>query len=157
MNASLISVRPRFTSLILDGSKTVELRRRAPNVAPGHSFFVYECAPTMAIVGVVRVKAVERARLGPLWRRVRVASQVSRREYLEYFAGLDCGVAIHLEAAWRFDIPLTLKAVRSTSPLFHPPRTWISFGALPLPLQSELRHRLAANGGAARAEARFGR
>lgn len=47
----LPSIPPRFTDSILDGTKTIELRRTRPRVAPGDPVLIYACSPVKAIVG----------------------------------------------------------------------------------------------------------
>jgi predicted transcriptional regulator len=139
MNASLISIRPRFVDAIFSGEKWVELRRRRFQAEPGQLLFVYETSPVMAIRGIVRVRSVETGSVTDLWPRVAAGACVTRTEYQSYFSGSQCASAIHVTEPQAFAAPLTLSAIRATSPLFHPPRTWTAFAALPLPLQVCLR------------------
>jgi hypothetical protein len=51
----LVSIRPNFASKILDGDKTVELRRKFPEVgAMGMTALIYSSSPVSAIVGYAR-------------------------------------------------------------------------------------------------------
>lgn len=139
MNASLISIRPRFVEAIFAGDKWIELRRRRLHAEEGHVLFVYETSPVMAVRGIVQVARVESASVSALWRRVRTGAHVSFGEYLDYFRDQHVASAIWLTELQAFDRALTLSDIRRHSPLFHPPRTWTSFSALPLPLQVQLR------------------
>lgn len=138
MNASLLSVQPQHARNIFSGVKTVELRRRAPRVSPGHVFFIYETAPTMAVRGFALVDAVSIAPLDALWRATSDASCVSHEEFSAYFNDLDHGVAITLSATQEFDRPISLSEARALAPAFHPPQSWMSFAALPRLLQLAL-------------------
>ena len=96
MNASLISVRPRFVDAIFRGEKAVELRRRKLNAPAHHVLFVYETAPVMAVRGFVRVLSVESGSVRGLWRRVGPLTAVTWSEYRAYFDGRSGAVAIHI-------------------------------------------------------------
>jgi predicted transcriptional regulator len=139
MNSWLISIRPRFSRLIFVGEKLVELRRKRLHATPGDILFVYETSPTMSVCGFVRVKQVETCSVNSLWRLVGGKTAVTRSEYRKYFEGKGRATAIHVSAPKLFDSPLTLPMIRKESPLFHPPRTWMNFDGLPLPLQVQLR------------------
>jgi predicted transcriptional regulator len=137
--ASLISIRPRFVDAMFRGEKWIELRRRQLHVSAGHLLFVYETAPVMAIRGIVEVTRVVNQPLADLWALVAPGACVTRSEYETYFAGQSRASAIYLASPRAFGSALTLSTIRAASPLFHPPRTWTSFAALPLPLQVQLR------------------
>lgn len=138
MNASLLSVQPQHARNIFTGAKTVELRRRAPRVGPGHVFFIYESAPTMAVRGFAYVEAVAKEPLDALWAVVGEAACVSFEEFSTYFADRADGVAITLSATHEFEAPISLREARALAPCFHPPQSWTSFGALPSDLQAAL-------------------
>lgn len=142
MNASLISIRPKYAERIFLGTKTVELRRRAPRVGPGHIFFVYESAPVMAIRGCATVTKIEARRVGALWRAIRPLADVTREEFDTYFHSCEMGVAIHLTRVTEFDAGIPLSELREMAPFFHPPQSWVALGAMPLPLQKKLRDEL---------------
>ena len=146
MNASLLSVQPQHAQNIFAGAKTVELRRRVPRVKPGHVFFIYESAPTMAVRGFAYVDAVAKEPLDALWAGVNKAACVSFEEFSAYFADRADGVAIRLSATCEFEAPISLREARALAPWFHPPQSWTSFAALPPNLQAALARafRLAA-------------
>ncbi|WP_237302536.1 ASCH domain-containing protein [Streptomyces sp. S063] len=47
--ALLLSLHPRFATAILNGEKTVELRRQRVAVPPGTPVIIYATSPTMAL------------------------------------------------------------------------------------------------------------
>lgn len=118
----MLSIRPRFVDSILAGVKQVELRRRLPHVAANDYVVVYATVPTAAVVGYFTVNRVERLPLGPLWRKVRDISGVTRAEFLEYFAGLTEGAGIFVGDVVPFSRPLPLEELRALWPGFHPPQ-----------------------------------
>jgi predicted transcriptional regulator len=103
----LLSIRPRFVELILDGRKTVELRR-APIVRDISHVVMYATRPVKKVVGWFEVADVERASPQLLWRRHGTTSGLSRREFFAYFEGADQGTAIQIGRVVAFDVPLGL-------------------------------------------------
>src|SRR5690348_16037028 len=56
--ALFISVKPRYANAILEGTKTVELRRTRPNLPDGSLVILYSSTPTRAVVGWAQLTAV---------------------------------------------------------------------------------------------------
>jgi predicted transcriptional regulator len=94
----VLSVRPRHAANIIAGNKTVELRRRRPTcVRQGSLVLIYSCQPDQAIIGVARVRDVQRMLVKRLWTRVREHACVSKAEFDGYFANVAEGYAFFLE------------------------------------------------------------
>jgi predicted transcriptional regulator len=94
----LVSVQPRFASKILEGAKTVELRRRFPESnAVGALALIYSSNPVRAVVGYARIREVLRLPVARIWREHGPATCVSKREFDEYFRSLKFGYAIFLD------------------------------------------------------------
>jgi hypothetical protein len=53
----LISLKPKHAAHIFEGEKTVELRKRRPNIKPGTRIWIYATSPTAAIKGVRKSNA----------------------------------------------------------------------------------------------------
>jgi predicted transcriptional regulator len=94
----LVSIRPFYASKILDGHKTVELRRKFPEVsAIGATALIYSSSPVSAIVGCARIKHVLKLPVSRIWREHGAAACISKDEFYAYFAGLRYGFAIFFE------------------------------------------------------------
>lgn len=120
----LLSIQPRFADAILAGTKTVELRRQVPRVAPGDEVLVYSTIPTGAVIGLFTVEEVVKMPLRELWRRSGPVAGVSRGEFNAYFSGLETGVGIHIQRVRRFESPVSLITLRNLWPGFHPPQSF---------------------------------
>lgn len=118
--ALLLSVQAEYAEKILDGTKTVELRRRRPRVSAGDYLILYVPAPVKSIVGVVTVERVVEGRLSTLWRKVRVACSLTHAEFQRYLHGLVVGYAILVKNPGRLSSPLPLKLLRQVQPRFTP-------------------------------------
>ena len=98
-----VSIRPVHADKIIEGRKTVELRRRfAKHVNPGSLAYIYCTSPVQALVGYAIIKAVHRLPVGHIWRKHRSAACVSKAEFDLYFAGVADGFAIVLRDVRRF-------------------------------------------------------
>lgn len=97
MKGILISLKPQFADLVMQGKKTFELRRRLPKtISRGDQIVIYESAPTSAITGSVTVSEVVRFDLGDLPNEVADGAGVTRDFLHRYFRGLQHGFAIGL-------------------------------------------------------------
>src|SRR6516165_7539841 len=95
----LMSIRPLYASKILDGQKTVELRRKFPElITKGSIAFIYSSSPVRAIVGYARIKRVMKLPVSRIWKEHGAAACISKDQFDSYFAGLTYGFAIFLES-----------------------------------------------------------
>jgi predicted transcriptional regulator len=118
--ALLLSVRAEFAERIFNGTKTVELRRRRPQVRPGDYLIIYVPAPLKCIVGVVTVERVVEGRLRTLWQQVRAGCALSYTEFKRYFGELAIGHGVFLARPARLASPLALSMLRGIEPRFTP-------------------------------------
>lgn len=120
----LLSVRPTFVRRILEGTKTVELRRIRPQVVPGQHVLIYSSAPTMALLASAVVERLDAASPDSLWSKVAGSAGVSRAEYDAYFRDAERSVAIWLGGVAAFDRPIPLEELRQRWPWFRPPQSF---------------------------------
>jgi predicted transcriptional regulator len=96
----LFSIHPFYADKILDGQKTVELRRKFPEFGTsGSTALIYATSPVRAVVGTARIKTVFRLSLSKLWKAHGAAACIARGDFDGYFAGQDYGFAIMLDSA----------------------------------------------------------
>ncbi|ACU74355.1 conserved hypothetical protein [Catenulispora acidiphila DSM 44928] len=131
----LLSLRPRFAEAILEGSKTVELRRRPIAAGAGTRVVLYSSAPTMAIVGTARLRTVDVAAPETAWKRHRARLGLTKEEFDGYLDGADQAYLLHLTAICELDEPLHLYHLRESG-VFQPPQSFRYVAADdPLPLR----------------------
>jgi predicted transcriptional regulator len=119
----LISVKPKYVSLIVNGSKKYELRRKCPKIQSGDSVLVYESSPTMCLVGAFIVGTVLYKSPESLWRHIGKESGVSRSEFLKYFSGCEIGSAIEIAKYWPLETKVSLVQLREYANL-DPPQSF---------------------------------
>lgn len=116
-NSVLISIKTPYANLIVDGIKTIELRRRFPtDIAKGTKFLIYATAPTKAIIGECKVKEVRELSINDLWKDSAKEAMIGWNEFKNYFSGLKKGYAIHLYGYIRYDEPIALEQIKGITP-----------------------------------------
>lgn len=122
--ALFLSIKPRFAALILEGTKTVELRRVSPAVEEGHLVLLYASSPQRELVGTCRVVDVEADSINAIWDRHGDRTGVTQAEYGRYFDGAQRAVAIVLSKPSRLSEPRSLKELRGWLGGFQPPQSF---------------------------------
>lgn len=120
----LLSLKPRFADAILDGSKTVELRRTRPTIKVPTDALIYASSPRMAILGRCRVESIGSYTPTALWEAHGHAAGVTRREFRHYFSGADRAYALMLSGPCRLEESMRLADIRSWWPDFVPPQSF---------------------------------
>lgn len=118
----LISIKEEFVARILSGQKTVELRRRPVNVAPGSRVWVYTKKPDARITLCATVKEVIVATPSDLWRDHGQLTGITRAEFDGYLKGRPTACGIVLCAVRKVTPAPSLDELRSKSSSFHPPQ-----------------------------------
>ncbi|WP_181320382.1 ASCH domain-containing protein [Saccharothrix carnea] len=119
----LMSLRPRFAEAILQGSKTVELRRTRVSAAADTTIIIYASTPVMSVVGVATLAKVDTAAPGTLWRRYRHRLGLTRSEFDDYLAGVDAATCLSITNPRTLDEPLKLADLRAQAD-FQPPQSY---------------------------------
>lgn len=121
--ALLLSLRPRFAQAILEGTKTIELRRTRVSAPPGTLLVLYASSPVMAVVGVATLAERDTASPATIWRRYRGRLGLSRAEFSDYFTGAEHATALSIADPRTLPYPLTLARLRTYS-AFQPPQSY---------------------------------
>jgi predicted transcriptional regulator len=99
----LVSIQPSYASKIIEGSKSVELRRRFPETIDSKTrALIYSTSPTKAVVGYAVIEGVRKLSISQLWKHYGMAACIDRSSFDAYFSGLKAGYAILLGEVKRF-------------------------------------------------------
>ena len=135
----LVSIRPTHVEKIVEGQKTVELRRRfSEDVATGAILLIYSTSPTQAIVGSATISGVCRLPLADLWDRHGAAACIDRETFDGYFSGVEEGYAILLHDVKPFARQVSAAALREQFG-FVPPQSFMYLRQEYYPLLSHER------------------
>jgi predicted transcriptional regulator len=96
-NDILISIQPEYADQIMDGCKTVELRRRfAEGVGQDARLFIYSSNPVGAIIGCAKIDKVVRLPIKQIWRKFHKQACIEKGEFEKYFDGVEFGFVVSL-------------------------------------------------------------
>jgi predicted transcriptional regulator len=119
----LLSLRPRFASAILDGTKTAEVRRRPINAALGTPIILYASSPVRAVVGTARLARVRILSPEVAWQEHGAGLALSRVEFHDYLVGSPAAHILILKQVNVLNEPLYLTDLRENAP-FNPPQSF---------------------------------
>jgi predicted transcriptional regulator len=122
--ALFLSLRPHYADLLLEGRKSIELRRVRPVAAEGSVVLLYAASPAMTLVGKAEVSQIHVAGLNEIWQQHGSETGITRKEYDRYFAGVDRAVAIELREIRRLERPRPLEDLRRRLAGFRPPQSY---------------------------------
>lgn len=121
----VLSIKPQYSSKIISGLKTVELRRRFPTSAPkGTMAYIYSTSPTMAMVGIAEIKEVIKISTSEIWDRFSDVAFIEKTDFENYFYGVEEGCVIKFSSARAFENPLPLSELRARFG-FEPPQSFL--------------------------------
>jgi predicted transcriptional regulator/DNA-binding XRE family transcriptional regulator len=121
----VLSVRPSFSDKIMEGIKTIELRRRFPVSAPsGTVAYIYSTSPVQAMVGSAEIAKVIKLPVAAIWKRFGKMAQIERDSFDEYFSGLEQGFALKFANVRPFTRPIDLSELRKRFG-FEPPQSFL--------------------------------
>jgi len=120
--ALFISVKPQYANAILDGTKTVELRRTRPNLPDGSLVILYSSTPTRAVVGWAHLAGVREGTPIEIWDEYGAAAAIEELDYDAYFDGTDQAFALELDSVVAAVQPIPLSVIRSIG--IQPPQSW---------------------------------
>lgn len=121
----VLSIKPAYSEKILEGSKTVELRRRFPVTAPsGAIAYIYATSPVKAMVGTAEIREVHKLPIEQIWTEFESTVFIERAKFDKYFEGLEHGFALVFDDVKAFSRPLPLSELREKFG-FEPPQSFL--------------------------------
>lgn len=120
----VLSLKPRFAEAILEGVKTVELRRTEPKIETPTLALLYAASPVRSLIGTCIVTSVWSADLGDLWCKHEREVGLPYHEFQQYFKGVDKGTALTLTNPQAFSRQVHLQDLRARQEGFRPPQSF---------------------------------
>lgn len=112
-NDILLSVKPAYAGLLVDGIKTIELRKKFPKeLSAGTKIYIYSSYPEKLVIGECSIEKVECLSIEKLWAVAATRAMISWTDFKAYFEGHDFGHAIYVYKAKRYDEPILLNEIK---------------------------------------------
>jgi predicted transcriptional regulator len=121
----LLSIKPRYVSLIFSGHKKIELRKKIPTLIKGDRVYVYSSTPEKKIVGFFVVSRVISGEPGFVWDRTKHHNGVEKDFFFEYYRGKDLAHGIKIQSVVKFLEPISLESLRTKHGKFSPPQSYM--------------------------------
>lgn len=92
----LMSIKPEYADLILEGKKTVEIRRTRISASQGDTIAIYATKPKARIVGYFTIEEVLWTETDKLWKNIGHCTCLSHDDYSKYAdeKKMMCGISI---------------------------------------------------------------
>lgn len=120
----MFSIKPKWARMILNGSKTYELRRRPPpSKAIGEIALIYCTTPETRLMCACRVENIVAKQKDILWEEIGEHTGCDASEFSAYFQGLEYASAVQLKALNIKIANLTRNELK-TKYGFTPPQSW---------------------------------
>lgn len=120
----LMSIKPQYADLILNGQKTIELRRVRPKVQQGDVVLIYASGPRMALLGGFEVEGLVSDTPANVYKTHGAASGVTRTVFDRYFEGSTLAHGIKIARSWRLSEATELQTLRKKVRGFRPPQSY---------------------------------
>jgi predicted transcriptional regulator len=99
----ILSVQPKWATLIQSGQKSIEIRKRFPRHLAALKAYIYETSPRCELTAAVQMGSIHELPVEDLWRIYGKASCVEEQCFAAYFRDRNIGVAVEITK----HVPLT--------------------------------------------------
>lgn len=123
MTAILLSVRPIYARALLAGTKTMEVRRRFPQQPEGTTVYLYSSTPDRAILGTLRLGAIDRPNADDVWRLYRHEIEIDKSALSSYLADRDSAAILRMSDPRLWEHSVSLDSLRRSLGI-HPPQSF---------------------------------
>lgn len=128
MSDLLISIKSKYSKLIYDGKKNVELRKvRLKEIDVGSRVYIYEPSPEQEITGFFTVKDVKLGSTSDIWTSNKYKLGTDVKEYWSYVGNADELYVIEIDKVFKFkkDSKLGYQQINSNYNEFNPPQSYL--------------------------------
>lgn len=102
----LLSIKPKYTEAILDGSKKYEFRRTIFRRKDVERVFIYSNSHVRKIVGFFEIEKILEGTPQEIWNTYHGYGGISKRDFFKYFEGSQKAFAIKIKNVHRFSEPI---------------------------------------------------
>ena len=123
-NFLFVSIKPEYAKKIINGEKTIELRKSRPSVKAGDYILIYATLPIKALMGFGKITRVIECSPEDMWINYSGALGIDKTSFDLYYANSLRAIGIEISSICKFNINISLSSIRSLYPNFSPPQTF---------------------------------
>ena len=107
MSAMLLSIKPKYAKVILEGKKQYEFRKTRPKAGVNRIIF-YASSPQKQVVGEAVIDEVLEGTPKEIWEIARTAAGITKKFFFSYYSGKDKAIAYKLKDVMIYEEPKKL-------------------------------------------------
>jgi predicted transcriptional regulator len=116
----IISIKPAYADMILNGKKKYEFRKHSFTKPIGKAL-IYSTKPMSKIVGYFTVDKVLKNTPAKIWAQCYDSAGISENKFVKYFEGSKTACAIKIKSVFQFNNPIRPYDIIKN---FNPPRSF---------------------------------
>lgn len=107
MSRMLLSIKPEYAQVILEGKKQYEFRKNRPKAGVDHIVF-YASAPQKQVVGEASIESILEGTPTEIWEIAKTAAGITSTFFFTYYAGKTKAIAYKLKDVVVYKTPKSL-------------------------------------------------
>lgn len=107
MSTMLLSIKPKYAKVILEGKKQYEFRKSKPKDGVKRIIF-YASSPQKEVVGEAKIDTILEGTPKEIWEIAKTAAGITKEFYFSYYAGKDKAIAYKLKDIIIYENPKEL-------------------------------------------------
>lgn len=104
MSTMLLSIKPKYAKIILEGNKLYEFRKSKPKADVDRIIF-YASSPQREVVGEATIEEILEGTPKEIWEIAKSAAGITKKFYFSYYAGKDKAIAYKLKDVVEYETP----------------------------------------------------
>lgn len=104
----LMSIKPKYATQILDGTKTFEYRKTRFRKKNVDSIVIYATSPIMKIIGEVQLIDILEGTPDTIWKKTFRSGGINKTAYDDYFEGKEKAIAYRLGTVEKYENEMNL-------------------------------------------------
>lgn len=108
MSTMLLSIKPKYAKVILEGKKQYEFRKSKPKSGVNRIIF-YASSPQKQVVGEATIERIIEGTPKDIWEIAKTAAGITKEFYYSYYDGKDKAIAYKLKDVVIYDKPKNLE------------------------------------------------
>ncbi len=107
MSTMLLSIKPKYAKIILEGKKQYEFRKSKPKSEVDRIIF-YASSPQKQVVGEAAIERIIEGTPKDIWEIAKTAAGITKKIYYSYYEGKDKAIAYKLKDVIIYETPKAL-------------------------------------------------
>lgn len=110
----VLSIKPQFTNLILDGKKTIEMRTKiGKKFVDGAKVIIYSSSPVKAIVATVKINKIQKLKKNEVTKQHLEQIHISEQFFNDYMKDKESCYLIEIKDINKLKYPIFLSELKS--------------------------------------------